>query len=109
MFFGIVFAVTLFTGCGAVVETEQEPIKNHEVKGPKVTEDEAKLVATSRFQVTKVENVELRTLTSVEFSYVPMDAKQLTPIYYVIKGQTTSGITTIFVSSNDTRHAFELK
>ncbi|MFC0216497.1 hypothetical protein ACFFK0_29290 [Paenibacillus chartarius] len=76
--------------------------------GPKVTPDQAKIVAYEQYHLRHVDDeFSIRGLSDEEWKQVPPDAKKLTPVYYFVTGTKEDGEqVTICVSSNNKEHSF---
>ncbi|MGG1263890.1 hypothetical protein [Brevibacillus laterosporus] len=91
----------LFVGCSGTAEPKPEPA------GVKISQEQAEKVSVEKYQMSKVNKVELRQLSEQEMKLVPEDAKDKTPIYYVVSGVNESGKQiNVFVSSNDEGHYY---
>ena len=79
-----------------------------QVIGPKVTPDQAKIVAYETYHLVHVdEQFILRILSDQERKQIPPDDSDLTPVYYFITGTDRNNqIVTICVSSNSIKHHF---
>ncbi|TPG67935.1 hypothetical protein EEL31_04720 [Brevibacillus laterosporus] len=92
-------ATLLFAGCSGT--TKPEPT------GAKISQEQAEKVSLEKYQMSKVNKVELRQLSDQEMKLVPEDAKNKTPIYYIVSGVNESGKqVTVYVSSNDESHYY---
>ena len=76
----------LISALGCTIQEEELP-----VPGPSVTREEAIAVAKQTFGIIKVNQVEIRHLEPEEWAQVPEEAKQFTPVYFVIQGQRENG------------------
>ncbi|OCT14704.1 hypothetical protein A8709_11010 [Paenibacillus pectinilyticus] len=79
-----------------------------QVIGPKVTPDQAKIVAYEKYHLVHVdETFIIRILSNEERKQIPPDDSDLTPIYYFITGTYSNNQSvTICVSSNSIMHHF---
>ncbi|MDR6550760.1 stalk domain-containing protein [Paenibacillus qinlingensis] len=79
-----------------------------QVIGPKVTPDQAKIVAYETYHLVHVdEQINIRILSNQERNQIPPDASDLTPVYYFITGNDGNNQkVTICVSSNSIKHHF---
>jgi hypothetical protein len=75
--------------------------------GPKVTKDQAKLVAYEVYGFTGVQEPVLRHLTPEELKLRPDDPSDPTPVYYVAEARNAQKErSTVYVSSNSAKHHF---
>lgn len=94
-----IFLILSLFGCSS-----EEMLYKHEViKGPQVTQSEAKKVAKDKVHISKINKIEIRTLNKWEFDNIlSEDAKKLTPVYFVIHGiDKNQKEMTVYVNSND--------
>jgi len=79
--------------------------KDGDLVGASVTSDDAKAIATNNFNLSTINNVELRHLSDKEFDNIPFEeAKEKTPVYFVIKGiDKNKKEVIVFVNSNEKR------
>ncbi|ASS73921.1 hypothetical protein CIG75_02295 [Tumebacillus algifaecis] len=91
-----------------ILNNDSSNAEQNEIKGPSVTRDVAVQTAKDFFQLIEVEKVELRHLTTEELKQMPMEAKDKTPIYYIVKGKDQTGSkVTVYVSSDNENHHFK--
>lgn len=79
--------------------------KDDDLVGASVTLDEANAIAMNNFNLSTINNVELRHLSDEEFDNIPFEeAKDKTPVYFVIKGiDKNKKEVIVFVNSNEKR------
>ncbi len=77
--------------------------KDGDLVGASVTSDEANAIAMNNFNLFTINNVELRHLSDEEFDNIPFEeAKDKTPVYFVIKGiDNNKKEVIVFVNSNE--------
>lgn len=107
-----VFLVFVLVGAGAIVGTTLNhrsiDTEQNAIKGTALSHEEAAQVAKEQYHQLVIEQVDLRHLSHDELQQVPTDAKDKTPVYYVVRGRDQSGSEhTVFVSSNNRDHHFQ--
>ncbi len=107
LFLSSVLGMSLFifinSGCG-------KPSHNDgNAPGALVKLEEAQKSATDKFNLKKVVSSELRSLTKEERAHLTNEQKNLTPVYYVIKGENNEGNeVTVYISSNSVKDHFSI-
>ncbi|MDO3679822.1 hypothetical protein [Paenibacillus ehimensis] len=99
--------VTLFlfinTGCS------KSPPNDENAPGAAVKPEEAQKLAIDKFNLKKIVSHELRLLTEKERTHLTDAQKNLTPVYYVIKGDNNEGKeVTVYISSNSIKDYFTI-
>ena len=79
--------------------------EDNDLVGPTVTSDEAEEIAKVNFNLITINSIELRHLSDAELDGIPYEeAKDKTPVYYVIKGiDKNQEEIIVFVNSNEKR------
>lgn len=84
-------------------------ITNYTV-GPKVRMDQAKLAAYEKFNAKEIIRTEIKNLTDEEKLNLPAEAKDKTPLYYIIHIIANSGkMMDVYISTNNLTHYFTIE
>lgn len=82
--FSLCCVTLLFAGCSETAESARRPI------GVRISHEQAQKISSEKYQVSKMNKVEHRHLSEEEMKLVPEEAKNKTPIYYVVSGSYKS-------------------
>lgn len=96
----LLIAFSMISGCNSQRATDEN------VPEASVTPDQAKAVAQDEYDVSNIQEINLRHLTDEELKLLNDEQSQLTPVYFMISGLVDEEPVTVYVSSNEVTHHF---